>query len=750
MKKILFLFLLGCSFAANSQQLTGTILNNENKPIENAEVHIESLQLRTTSDSEGNFEFNDLPKAVLKIKIAVLGYKTVNKEVDLKQTDKLDVAMETSVFNMDEVIVSAPFNKLQSENVMKVEKTTLKQLREAGAITLAEGLGQTPGVESVSTGVGIAKPVIRGLRGNRIIVYNAGVRLENQQWGEEHGLGVDDAGIESYEVIKGPASLLYGSDALGGVIYFNPEKFASNDEFNANAGTTYFSNTNGYKAQFGAKKSINGWKFIANASRSEHSDYETGDGTSITNSRFNETNFNTAIGFNNKFIASTLRYLHNSSELGITEEIGDQTNTKSLEEPFQDLSSNLISVTNTIFLKNSKITANFGFNNNVRKEFEEHHHDEEEEVEEEEHEENEEAALDLALKTYNYDIKWHLPKKNNLEAIVGVQGIYQTNENSGEEILIPDAKTNDIGLMTNAVYTQGEHTFQGGIRFDHRNLETEYHSVEHEGETHEFNPISEDYSNVSASLGYKTKLFKNLNTRVNLASGFKAPTLNELASNGEHHGSNRFEIGNSNLKSERSFQADLGLEYSNDYFEFVANGFYNNIADFIFASPTGAKEEELEVEYLQENAMLYGGEFGVHFHPKEIDWLHVTSNFQTVVGEQENGDYLPFIPASKLTSSVRANLPKRFKSLNNGFAALTLENNFDQENDAPFETRTGGFSLLNFGLGGNVTFDKVDLDFNFNINNLLDKSYVNHLSRLKANNIPNIGRNFVFGVRASI
>src|SRR5690606_27350971 len=137
--------------------------------------------------------------------------------------------------------------------VMKVEYAKIADLRTKGATTLADGITNIPGVSIVSTGTGIGKPVIRGLTSNRVLVYTQGIRLENQQFGDEHGLGVNDAGIESVEVIKGPASLLYGSDAMGGVLYLNPEKFASTNPASGDFGGNYFSNTQGFNTIAGFK-----------------------------------------------------------------------------------------------------------------------------------------------------------------------------------------------------------------------------------------------------------------------------------------------------------------------------------------------------------------------------------------------------------------------------------------------------------------------------------------------------------------
>src|SRR5690606_25779645 len=137
------------------------------------------------------------------------------------------------------------------ENVMKVEHVNVAQLKAAGSMTLAQGITNIPGVSNVSTGMGIGKPVIRGLSSNRVLVYAQGVRLENQQFGDEHGLGLSDAGVESVEVIKGPASLLYGSDAMGGVLYLNPEKFAISNTTQGDVNLDYYSNTYGLSGNVG-------------------------------------------------------------------------------------------------------------------------------------------------------------------------------------------------------------------------------------------------------------------------------------------------------------------------------------------------------------------------------------------------------------------------------------------------------------------------------------------------------------------
>lgn len=252
------------------------------------------------------------------------------------------------------------------------------------------------------------------------------------------------------------------------------------------------------------------------------------------------------------------------------------------------------------------------------------------------------------------------------------------------------------------------------------------------------------------SLGYKANLSENFTTRVNLSTGFRAPNLAELTSNGVHHGTNRFEIGNNDLSKENNTQIDVSFEYKNKHIEFYVNGFYNKINDYIFLTPRGDFEDGNPVfTYVQEDAKLYGGEIGFHFHPHPVDWLHIESNYETVIGKQDNGNYLPLIPANTLNNTIRSEFDIA-NWMDNGYASIHLQTAFDQDNAGIFETRTGGYSLINLGIGGNIALGSLKFSTNLNINNLFNKEYINHLSRLKTDGLLNMGRNIVLGVNFEI
>jgi iron complex outermembrane receptor protein len=731
MKKIIIILILGFSAMIQAQNMvSGTVTNIENQPIKGVSIYVPELHKGTTTDDNGKYTLTNLPNGSLKLNFVFVGFSNQNKAIQkLQKENILNVMLEETIFEMDEVIVSTAFNKIQSQNVMKVEHESIKSLQQKGTATLIEGLATIPGVSQVSTGTSIGKPVIRGLSGNRVLVYSQGVRMENQQFGDEHGLGLNDAGVESVEVIKGPASLLYGSDALGGVLYFNPEKFADANTFKTNFSQKLFSNTLGSNSSLGLKTSTENWKFLARGTYNTHSDYRISGGDRVTNTRYNETDFKTAIGYSDSKFSSVLRYNYNDLDLGIPEDgIGEQTSSKTPGFPRQGIFNHLLSLNSIFYLKDSKLDVNLGYIANDRSEFED----------------SDVAGLRMKLKTFNYDAKYHLPNMGKLESIVGIQGMHQTNTNFGDEYLIPDAMTNDFGIFGTVNYEWNTNVLQAGLRFDNRQITTEKNGDL--GEEGYFKAIDKSFDSFNGSLGYKTKLTDAMTLRLNLASGFRAPNLAELTSNGIHEGTNRYEVGNSDLKTEQNVQTDLNLEYNNSHFEFFANGFYNHINNYIYTSPAGTQMNNNDVfEYIQDNAKLYGGEVGLHFHPHPLDWLHYETSFETVTATKQNGDYLPLIPANNWSNTIRAEF-KIKNWLQEGFATFNINTTLNQNNVSGFEIKSNGYTLINLGVGGTVKIGKAAFDVNLNGNNLLDKSYIAHLSRLKTDGIPNIGRNVVLGV----
>ncbi|MEQ3690111.1 MAG: TonB-dependent receptor [Flavobacterium sp.] len=729
MKKIIQLVILFASILSFSQnKLTGKITTIDNIPLQNAVIHITENNAFTETNEFGIYSFENVPKGEITLVIHLLGYEQKNEKVNSNLSSEINFILQEKEQHLDEVIVSTSFNKMQSQNVMKVEHQSVKEMRKNGNVTLMDGLAETPGVSQISTGTSIGKPVIRGLSASRVLVYAQGIRLENQQFGEEHGLGLSASGIESVEIIKGPASLLYGSDAIGGVVYFNSEKYAQFGKSEANFLQQFSSNTRGTNTSFGYKSTPGNWKFLIRGNYNSQADYKVPTGDRIINTRSIEKDLKYGIGYSNSHFSTDFRYNYNNLNLGLPEEDIENSGFRNPLFPKQDIDNHILSINQKVYFKNSRLEADLGYIFNNRKELEA----------------IDETALHMKLKTANYNVKYFLPKSKNIETIIGVQGMHQTNLNFGEERLIPDATINDFGAFMTSNYEWNKNAIQAGIRFDKRTITTsEFGTIGDEGY---FEALDKQFESFNFALGYKTNLTEKILTRFNLASGFRAPNLSELTSNGVHEGSNRYEIGNSNLKNEQNFQADLNLEYNSEHFEVFVNGFYNHVNNYIYIEPNGNTIDGNDVyNYVQNNAYLFGGEAGIHFHPHPLDWLHYTSSFENVTAKQENGDYLPLIPANQWKNNLKTNF-----NLSNWFqknyVSAQINHTFNQKNTSNFETQSKNYTLVNLGFGGEMNFGKRKIDIYLNANNLFDKNYIAHLSRLKNDGIPNMGRNIVLGI----
>lgn len=736
MNKYIFLIILMgfTSFGFAQNAISGTIKNQNNEPISNVEISILDATIQTKSNEYGQFEIKNLPigKRILIFKKEKFEIQSHTILIEKLAQINLDIVLEKEVHHIDEILISSIFNTTQNENVVKIDHINLKQLQNIGTINLSDALATNPGVNVVSTGVSIGKPVIRGLSGNRVLTYAQGIRLENQQFGEEHGLGLNANGQQSVEIIKGPASLLYGSDAMGGVLYFNPEKYAANNKTEFAVNQVINSNTQGINSSVTFKNSVDKFKFLVQNNYSSHADYKLPNGRRVLNTRFIEKDFKLGTSYVTSRYIVDFRYNYNDLNLGLPEEYLENIGFRTPLFPSQKIENHLLSFNQKLYFKSSKLEATAGYVFNDRKELES----------------QDETALFMKLKTFNYNVRYYLPDFGKFETIIGFQGMNQENRNFGEEKVIPDAKIDDIGLFGTSQYKFNKNQIQFGLRYDFRNISTQ--EFGENGTEGAFQKVDKNYESINASLGFKTNVTDKISSRINFATGFRAPNLSELSSNGVHEGSNRYEIGNSNLKNEQNFQVDLNIDYNSEHFDFFVNGFYNNINNYIFISPNGTTiDTNFVYDYLQNNAVLYGGETGIHLHLHELDWLHMTSSYERVIGELENNLNLPLIPANQWKNNFRANFDVS-KNLKNSFVFLQANYTFNQNRIGNFETKTNDYLLFSTGLGTDIQLKKATFNLFLTATNLLNKQYVSHLSRLKIDGIYNMGRNIVLGVNFNL
>jgi iron complex outermembrane receptor protein len=372
------------------------------------------------------------------------------------------------------------------------------------------------------------------------------------------------------------------------------------------------------------------------------------------------------------------------------------------------------------------------------------------------------------LKTFTYTAQFHLAPTREWKTSIGINGMQQNNSNKGVEQLIPDYNLFDFGVYAFTQKTIHKITLSGGLRFDNRNIST---GDLLDGATIKGNAFKKAFSNVSGSAGLAAQVTKAVNLKFNIARGFRAPSIPELASNGAHEGTVRYEYGNPDLKSETSIQLDGGVEYNAEHISFALSAFYNSFDHFIFyrklqAAAGGDSTVNLNGEDLtafkfdQTKALLTGLEATIDIHPHPLDWLHILNTFSLVNGQLKNpvegNKFLPFIPASKLTTEFKGSFNKLTKHIRNFYVKFEIDNTFSKKNVFTAyntETRTTGYTLLNAGFGADLINkkNKTIISLSLAAINLGDVGYQNHLSRLKytAENLAtgragvfNMGRNF--------
>jgi len=635
----------------------------------------------------------------------------------------------------EEVIVTGAFPATQHENAVNIDVLKLNSMDVLNTSNFTEVLTRIPGIDMISKGSGVSKPVIRGLSMNDILVLSNGVRYENYQYSSHHPLGIDEGGIEDVEVIKGPASLLYGSDAIGGVINFIKEKPAPQNSIAGDYTLNLFSNSLGMSNNLGIKgatKNIFGGIRVGQKSTA---DYLMGGGDFVPNSRTQEQSVKTNAGYTGKLGTFNLFYDYNTQKLGMVEEEPVEQITergRACEMYYQQLNTHLVSSRNKINAGTMKLDINGAYQSTELAHI------------------GEVSAYEIQMRlaTLTYETKLYLPADNNSEYILGVQGINQfnTNVHNRETKLLPDAtSTNYSG------FALLQHTFfetlkvQTGVRYDVKSLQTDQIGLPTNLST--YRPaLDKSYGSFSGSVGATFRYSEQLLIRANLASAYRTPNLAELTSNGQHE--TRYEMGDATLVPEKSYEGDVSAHYHQENLIVDIAGFYNIIRDYLFISPTG--ESTLSglpiYRYMQQNSTLVGGEAGVHFHPIGAKWLHIETTFATVIGKQENGDYLPFIPAHKLNAEIRAE-KDHLLFFNSAFVSVGSRTAFDQNKSAPDETATAGYTLFDLSLSGSIQTGKQHMILSLGANNLFDKKYVDHLSTLKEVNMFDPGRNITLSIK---
>ena len=722
------LSLLTLTPSVHANTLIGSIMDDSGRGLASATVSIPALKRGAISDESGAYRITDVPHGVYTVAFSLIGYASETRSVDLYQPEQdVSVTLRISTLPLRGVTVTAtpqPSSPLESSQA--TSSIDGRQLDRERGETVMKAIESSPGVALYTTGAGIAKPVIRGLTSQRVLVVVGGVRQEGQQWGDEHAPEIDAMNVERIEVVRGPASVLYGSDAVGGVVNVIPKELPSAEEgaspLSGEITGNAFSNNSqgaGSLALYGAQ--AGGFGYRGNIGLRSSDDIRTPDGK-LFNSGEEETNGSGALGWRGAKGAGSVDYAHFDSKLEIHEDPAEEEGAT----PFQKVRHDRIHGHGLLPLAHARVELDAGWRRNNRREFEEA--------------DASDPSLDLILKTITADLRVHHHPVELLNGTIGVAVMKQDNKSLAEEKLIPDY---DLADWAGYIYEEArldKVTLSAGARVDNRTMDIS------ESEDLGVESQERDYSAFTANGGIVFRVAPGVAVTGSIGRAWRAPTPFELFVNGVHEGTVRFEIGNSDLDPEISLNLESGIRYLSPNVRLEATVFRNAIDQFIYLSPTGETDPESGFGVFQNrqaDAVLTGAE--VFAEAVATKWLAVRGGVDLVRGNNEETDRpLPLIPANRiqLGATVSRN---RLGSILSPYASVDVKIIADQSRIEEFETETSGYTLVHLGAGLEVPIGTHRMSIDAGVENLLDESYHDHLSRYKEYAL-NPGRNITLKV----
>lgn len=731
-------------------QIKGFIQDSKTENgIKLVQLRIIELNKQTETNEEGSFLFENIPSGNYSIVIQKEGFSTQLINYDTKEPKLIRANLNITEYAMKEVLISGAKACLPERTTQFVDQINLNSINTNGDLTIGDALARVPGVSIITTGPGIARPVIRGLSCNRIATIANQVKLENQQWDLEHALGINQFGASKIEIIKGPASFLYGNDAMGGLIHLIDESPASIHTTAADISSSFNSNTFGTSSEIGVKQTNQKVFWGIRTGLNNHSDYYDANDKRIANSRFRELNTKLFLGINRKKSLTYFSYQMNIGYYGIVEPFENDSNSKEkedhpmeFEKPYHTLQHHSLLAKNTLFLGNTQLTSSIAYQYDGRNEFEPS-----------DNENN--PFLGFNLHTLNTNIQL----KHTFNAVhtitTGIQGTGFINTNDGYSKLIPNYQQLDFGvyLLSQNALLKKKLLVDFGLRYDIRTMHSEQNGLK---DSNNFMAsIQKSFDNFSSSIGLNFEANEHLHFVFNSGLGFRVPNMAELTSNGYRLETQRYEIGNVQFKNEINKMQELGIILSRKDWSLSGSLFANAIQNFIYTYNTadslsinlnGSNQKAIVYRFAQANALFWGYEGKFNWHPSQINWFNFSSSYSNTNASFENGLNLPLIPPYKLNNQlvIKHHLIKQLSESN-----IRIEYSYIWNQAKVFtnELQTPGYHLVNLSLTGKLSILKHQFLISTGVNNLLSTSYLAHLSRLRQYQIHGMGMNFFINIK---
>jgi len=756
-----FLFILFILFnTIVTGQIDGIVVDDHNHPLPGATIIILPDSLISTTNMRGRFSVSDLNPGSYEIRTSYIGYKTDVRPIDIKDNQPVDIRIV--LLPADEVLETLVISEEHAKQEVTLQTDHIHEdfLQKNLEGTFAKSIEKLPGISAINVGVGIAKPVIRGLSANRIIVNHQGIKQESQQWGSDHGLEIDQFDVERVEIIKGPGSLQYGSDGLGGVINIMPDKLLPVNSYKGSLLGVYKSNNDHFGGSANLGFNVNNWFLSARYSLQDFADYQVpenifiynGFELPIVNNRLkntagNESNINISAGVSKDWGITRLLYSHYSLDAGLfsgavgvprSYALTDDGNYRDIDVPQQKVDHYRVSLNQVFFFGSNHLAFDIGLQRNLRREFSEpeFHSIPLSQLEDS----NNKLAIELLLETfsvashYEFFLRYLLPDFSTFRG-----GIYSISEKEiSENLLVSGGVRLDIGRNDTEFYRQF-------IWDSNENIIDSLISL----------PTDDLFFNWSASIGSNLTLSDGKwILKANFGKSFRVPYPAETVSNGIHHGTFRHEVGSPDLDSEHGYQLDLGAYWNYKKFEGNLSFYFNYFDNFIYLGPTfPARFSQLPeagqiFQYRQDDAIYTGFELQWEwdFSPK-LDVKQAIDFVQSY--NPETNLALPFTPQPSIKTDISVT-PFKNSWMEDTYIEIGHQYHFAASGRLRIdrsEQPTPAYQLWNLALGSNIHIGKQEIIFKCQVQNLFNERYLAHLSRYRIINVPEQGRNIVLTVK---
>jgi len=747
--------------------IQGKILDKSNRmPMAGASVRILELTRGVLGDEQGLYTINHICPGKYTLICAMTGYSELVVQIDLKADLNQDFLLLEKNIELNGVEIKS---LKQSDITQAKGVLDKKDLEVTSGLALGESLKQLVGVTTLQTGSSIVKPVIHGMHSNRILLINNGIRQEGQQWGAEHAPEIDPFTAQKMTVIKGAAGVRYGSDAIAGVILLEPEKLPDSTKWKGELNQVFLSNGRQYTVSGMLENAFNKFsskKLPFQVGVRLQGTYKKGGNIStpsynLVNTGLNENNFSITTNLKSQKVDMEVFFsqfkttigIFSGSHIGNINDLQEALQRRNplpiytpekfsyqIDRPYQDVLHQLwkIKVFKTIPWGTLRLTL--GKQYNFRREVEVLRGDR-----------NLIQLFDL--NTFSSELIWeHQPLFKKITGMLGLTSLYQENITSGylkiptaTTVLIPNFKNLTSGMFLIERIVGKKWELESGLRYDFRRLDV-YRipkGTSTLSEDHRFN------ENFTGTIGLNFIPKEYLRISLNSSSAWRAPSVNELYSEGIHHGAATYEKGSSILNPEWAFNHSLSVSGGWSKWNIGLDFYLNSIKNYIFLAPTGRLALSIrgafpEFFYTQTNALFKGMDISSSLKmTKQISWNAKFSYLNAY--DQSHQQALPLIPANRWENAIKWEKKQTFMTISGLwvnrqknipsqliFPEIQPEEIIFNQNGGDFAPAPPAYFLLNAVVGSTFkVFTKSNINISLRVDNLLNTKYRDYLNRFR-------------------